>query len=183
MDASLYWRWERAIPSGVCDQLLMEIGEMNLTDGVVNRNNDTFVNKDVRNGKTVFLPQNHWFEGILLNHARFANQFANWGFHIDSCQQLQVASYEAGQKYDWHRDDDFLNRSNPYHRKLTVVCQLSKAESFTGGGLFIRGEEGTVIRNQGDVIVFPSISEHKAATVESGRRITVVCWTTGRHFS
>jgi predicted 2-oxoglutarate/Fe(II)-dependent dioxygenase YbiX len=181
---SLFWVWERAIPPAVCEQLIREVGEMNLTDGVIGYNVEDQVNKEVRNNKTVFLPNNHWFEGVLLNHARWANKSANWGFHVDDCETLQIASYKAGEKYEWHTDDDLLSRAKPHQRKLTVVCQLSDASSFTGGGLYLKGvEEDSVIKNQGDLIVFPSFLEHKAETVESGHRLTVVCWLIGRHFT
>jgi len=184
MEANAYWKWEKAIPPAVCEQLLREVGENNLSDGVVGYGGDVRVDETIRNGKTAFLPNNHWFEGILLNHARWANQSANWGFHVDGCEPLQVASYKTGEKYDWHKDDEVLNRSRPYQRKLSVICQLTRAEDFTGGGLLLKGaQDESLINNQGDLIVFPSFLEHKAATVESGHRVTVVCWITGGHFT
>jgi predicted 2-oxoglutarate/Fe(II)-dependent dioxygenase YbiX len=180
MDTSFYWLWEKAIPPATCDQLLREVGEMNLTDG---RIDDADLNAKWRTGKTAFLPSNHWFEGILLNHARWANQSANWGFQVDNCEPLQIASYKTGEKYEWHSDDNILSRNKPYHRKLTVVCQLSRDSDFTGGGLYLEkvGEE-SLLKAQGDLVVFPSFLDHKAATVESGHRVTVVSWVTGRYF-
>lgn len=183
MDACNFWRWEKVVPPAVCEQLLREVGEKNLENGTIGYGGKELLDESYRNGKTVFLPLNHWFEGIMLNHARWANQSANWGFHVDGCEQLQIASYKSGEKYEWHKDDDILSRSAIVQRKLTVVCQLTKAEDFTGGGLFLRGVDETVISNQGDLIVFPSFIDHKAATVESGHRVTVVCWVTGRHFT
>lgn len=183
MELIYYWLWEKAIPPAVCDQLLREVGEMNLEDGTINYNDTPKVDYGYRNGKTVFLPTNHWFEGILLNHGRWANQSANWGFNVKSCQQLQIASYKEGEKYEWHSDEELLNRGGSYQRKLTAVCQLSRAEDFTGGGLYIKGvQEESVLKNQGDLVVFPSVLLHKAATVNSGHRVTVVCWITGPHF-
>lgn len=177
-----FWVWEKAIPPAVCNQLIEEISNMTLSDGVVGYGEGN-IDEKIRNGKTVFLPNNHWFEGILFNHARWANHSAGWGFAMDNCEPLQIASYKTNEKYDWHRDVDLLNRSEGFQRKLSVVCQLSGANLFTGGGLYIRGfEDNSVLQNQGDLVVFPSFLEHKAATVKSGHRLTVVSWVTGRYF-
>jgi len=181
MDTSYYWLWEKAIPPAVCDQLLREVGEMNLGRGLTN---DEKLNDTWRTGETGFLPNNHWFEGILLNHARWANQSAGWLFQVDNCEPLQIASYKAGEKYDWHSDDNILSRHKAHHRKLTVVCQLSRDSDFTGGGLYIdKAGEESILKHQGDLVVFPSLIDHRAATVESGHRVTVVSWITGKYFS
>lgn len=178
----LFWVWEKAIPPAVCNQLIEEVSSMTLSNGAIGYE-DRDINKKIRNSKTSFLPTNHWFEGILFNHARWANYSAGWGYAIDNCEELQIASYKANQKYDWHKDDALLNRSRGFQRKLSVVCQLSEASSFTGGGLYIKGfEDKSVLQNQGDLVVFPSFLEHKAATVKSGHRLTVVSWVTGSYF-
>ena len=182
---SPYWLWEKAIPPTVCEQMIQEAKSMKLLNGIIGSKNKPIEDKSIRDNKIVFLPQNHWFEGILLNHARWANQLANWQYNINACENIQVASYKPRQKYDLHADECLLEDDKEWQRKITVVCQLSKKEDFTGGGLYIEkySEDTSVLQNQGDLVTFPSLLLHKAAPVKTGNRLTVVAWITGPRFT
>jgi Rps23 Pro-64 3,4-dihydroxylase Tpa1-like proline 4-hydroxylase len=186
IEASWYWKWDQAIPARVCETLLDEIKNSELTEGVIGYasvdKNENLV-PEIRKSKTLFLSTNHWFEGIMFNHARYANVDAGWNFKISGTDPIQVAVYGPGEKYEWHSDDWLLSRGMPHHRKITVVIQLSKASDFTGGGLYLKNVDQSLINEQGDVIIFPAFMEHRAAPVESGKRITIVCWITGEYFS
>jgi PKHD-type hydroxylase len=181
--SSEYWYWEKAIPKEVCEAMLKEVEKLNLVVGEVNgKNNTNVVSIEIRNNEVHFLPENHWFEGILLNHVRYANASANWNFSITGNEPVQVTSYTEGQKYEWHEDTSLLDKTKEYQRKLTTVCQLSDTSDFTGGGLFLKDIEDSILKNQGDIVVFPSFLSHKAAEVTSGNRVTLVCWVTGEYF-
>lgn len=183
MNEIFYWKWDRVVPSSVCEALIKELSTFEFNVGTVGHASNTVKSDEIiRNGKTAFLPEAHWFEGILINYVSCANQNAKWNFDITGNEDVQIASYCTDEQYDWHTDELLLQKNTSVHRKLTVVCQLSKAEDFSGGGLFLGGSEVSVLQNQGDVIVFPSFLSHKAATVTSGRRMTAVCWATGPYF-
>ena len=178
---ALYWKWDKAIPKEVCEKMLADIKNMDLNVGTVFDNNMQVIDITQRNNKTAFLPINHWFEGILVNHARYANFSAGWNFSINGNEQVQVTSYRAGEKYEWHQDVNIVN-NQPVQRKVSVVCKLSDAKDFSGGGLFIEGIDESLLTDQGDVLVFPSFVKHKAAEVTGGHRTTLVCWTLGDKF-
>jgi len=178
------WTWDKKISKQLCEILLDEISQMTPINGTVYGEND-----GKRKNKVIFFEKNHWFEGVLYNHIRHANQSSSWNFQIDDCQQLQVAIYEPGEKYDWHVDEDIETRQAYRYdgefcrqRKLSAVCQISESSDFVGGGLFLKGIDDSVLKEQGDIVVFPSFLEHKAEEVKSGKRITIVAWATGEYW-
>ena len=180
MQPAFWWKWEQAIPKEICDLAMRDASTMQKKPAVVFKEHDrgtTTLNKDKRNNEVVFLPTNHWMEGILYNYARHANISGGWNFDISTCEPVQISTYEPGQFYDWHSDAYMLSKGTP--RKLSVVLQLSDAADFTGGGFFIEGIEESHLKNQGDLIVFPSFFRHKAAEVLTGTRCTAVCWVHG----
>jgi len=180
--APWYWAWNKGIPAEVCQLVLSEVEKNTFEEARVGLNGTTRLDAGLRKGKVNFLQQQHWFEGVLSQFVMYANNAAGWNFNLQGFEPIQVASYEKDELYDWHPDDDILSRNKPMQRKLSIVCQLSKAEDFEGGGLFIKDVEESVLKNQGDVVVFPAYMLHKAATVTSGKRVTAVCWSLGDYF-
>lgn len=179
-----YWKWNRVIPKNVCEALIKEVNKSKVLEiASVGGIGPGIKNLDLRNNTVCFLDANHWFEGILYNHIRYANASTGWNFDISGCQNVQYTKYNIGEKYDWHSDMDIATVCpQEQYRKLTAVCQLSDSKDFEGGGLQLKGIEGSIISEQGDIVVFPSYMEHKADTVTSGTRITTVCWSTGPSF-
>ena len=182
MTVSLFWRWSKALPQSACDAVISEVLSSQMTAGVVGQGPGSGVRPEIRDANVFFLNRNHWLEGVLINHTRYANESAKWGFVISGSENVQVSSYDSGQFYDWHQDADFLVAPTDAQRKLTAVIQLSPAESFEGGGLLIHGYEETVLSEQGDIVVFPSFVRHTALPVTSGKRVTASLWVTGPNF-
>jgi len=176
----LYWKWSKSIPSEICNFVINENKEKKLEKSVVASG---YLPK-LRNSKNIFLPRNHFIEGILFNHIRYANKSANWNYDITDCEVVQYTVYVKNELYDWHSDHAFyLNHDNM--RKLTVVCQLNDPNEFEGGGLFLKHNEkitDNLLVDQGDVVIFPSYILHKAGLVTSGTRISTVMWATGPAF-
>jgi predicted 2-oxoglutarate/Fe(II)-dependent dioxygenase YbiX len=182
MQHAFWWKWEQQISKDLCEVVFKDIANLQKETAVVlkERDKSTAIDKSQRNNDVVFLPTNHWLEGVLYNHIRHANKAGGWDFDIADCEPVQIAMYSPGQFYDWHCDASMLIKGTP--RKLSAVLQLSDAADFTGGGLFIDGIEESCLNNQGDLIVFPSFFRHKAAEVLTGTRYTAVCWVNGAPF-
>jgi predicted 2-oxoglutarate/Fe(II)-dependent dioxygenase YbiX len=89
---------------------------------------------------------------------------------------LQLTRYRAGQYYNWHMD---LGASQASLRKISLVVELASAPN--GGGLEIFYGHGihVIPASVGDVIAFPSFIMHRALTVESGERWSLVSWILG----
>jgi predicted 2-oxoglutarate/Fe(II)-dependent dioxygenase YbiX len=177
---SPFWKWEKVLPEAVCDAFMEEACALNLRAGtVLGGDGVECVEEKVRNNQAEFLKPNHWLEGVMVNHCRYANIQAGWQFSLNDTDVVQISRYTAGQKYDWHADSSVLS-SSP--RKLSAVLQLSKRGEFGGGGLFIEGNDESVLMDQGDLVVFPSFLRHAAADVTSGERWTAALWMRGPDF-
>lgn len=175
-----FWKWEKTIPKEICELLKKEFKEYTLQEAKISKGTG-IVDKKTRNSNVFFVSNNHWIEGILLNYARYANHSAGWNFYIDNIENVQLTKYEKGQFYDWHADDIIITENN-YNRKLSVVLLLSDPSEYEGGGLYLKKYPDNLLQNQGDIVVFPSFLEHKAAEVTSGVRMTAVGWVCGPLF-
>ena len=51
----------------------------------------------VRNNHIHFLSVNHWFEGILYNHVRYANRSAKWEYDINNIENIQISKYDENE--------------------------------------------------------------------------------------
>lgn len=179
---SNFWLWEKAIPKELCDLLKGEFDRFNPSKGTVYGKHSEADLEKIRKCKVAFAHTNHWIEGILFNHIRYANQSAGWNFDLDGIRQVQLTKYDGTEFYDWHIDDDVSSRNEHNVRKLTAVLLLSDPCEYEGGGLFLKGFDQNLLVNQGDLIVFPSYLLHQAKAVESGTRMTAVGWATGPYF-
>ena len=168
------WYWKQGIPKEVCQLILAESMETRFRRGETREESGD----EYRNNNIFFLGKNHWFEAVLLNFARLSNQESGWNFDWNDCETVQISRYQAGQRYEWHADENIF-RETEAQRKLTVVCQLNDPAEYVGGGLYVAGLDENMLLNQGDVIVFPSIVQHTAKTIESGERFSAALWVTG----
>jgi len=180
---SRYWLWKEQLPQNVCQTALQEVQETMFDEGTIFVDGKQVVDPAYRTGKVLFMKAGHWLETILATYGAWGNQSGKWNYSIYGCDNLQIAKYSPGEQYNWHTDCALLRIKDMPVRKLTIVLQLSKKEDFTGGGLFLEGDEESVLQNQGDIIVFPSFLMHKAAPVLSGTRYTAVLWMVGPAFS
>lgn len=183
---SLYWRWQSAIPKSLCEELKSEfkLAELNnqVSEGLTYIN-DPLESKKQRDCEILRLKTNHWAEGVLYNHARYANQAAGWDYKIDTTESVQLARYKANQFYNWHYDEDMISHRNGKNRKLTAIIMLSENAEYQGGLLRLKDDDETqLLINQGDLIVFPSHLEHRVEAVTSGTRMTATMWVQGDKF-
>ena len=119
----------------------------------------------------------YWIYEKLMHMAIEANKV----FSLDITgftENLQFTEYEgAGSKYDYHMD---IGNGN-WHRKLSIVVQLTNPNSYTGGELFLStgGNKIHCPNKWGAVIVFPSILQHEVIPIQSGNRYSLVSWISG----
>ncbi len=99
-------------------------------------------------------------------------------------ERMQIARYEAdsGAFFDWH--SDVGTSSTASRRKLTMVVQLSEADSYQGGKLETNAD-GTVrvaSRSIGSALILPSFLLHRVSPVTLGSRYTLTLWSHGPAF-
>lgn len=181
-DIPYYW-WDGAISPEVCNAIIAEGERQHFAEAGVK--DDNTVNKEVRTTEIAFFDSQHAVEGICKHFVDLANKAANWNFELDSYENVQFGKYMPGCFYVPHRDCDVKNYSN---RKLSISVQLSDGERYSGGDLRMKDFEGGEcempegLRNQGSVIVFPSMLLHEVTKVRVGTRYSLVQWHSGPNF-
>jgi PKHD-type hydroxylase len=134
----------------------------------------------IRDGKVKFLVPNETTIPLmdkLLQVVTNAN--AVFQFDIDSFEAIQLARYDEGDHYAWHKD---IGNGQSQYRKLSLSVQLSADSDYEGGDFQFWGPDGSphsVTRELGSVIVFPSWERHRVTPVTRGTRWSLVAWSAG----
>lgn len=121
----------------------------------------------------------------VLRAIHNANQ-EYYGFDLDAIQPPQLTEYDDSYKgeYKPHLDIDPPD-ANGIQRKLSMVVQLSKKDSYEGGELqFPNASEYdvSITKEQGTAIIFPSYLLHGVTPVTNGLRKSLVVWAIGQKF-
>lgn len=112
-----------------------------------------------------------------------------FGFHLSRLNCLQFAEYDAkyNGEFKTHQDVFWMNNDDKYHRKLSIVIQLSDPSIYKGGdfefsnlgGAYPTEENKKDIKDQGTILFFPSFIEHCVKPVTEGKRYSLCCWIDG----
>lgn len=180
--------WEGQWTDAACDHVI-EMGkrlqsieanigfdETGRKDNEYRRSKIAWAHPWMQEWKDVFWQMQHLFQQ--------ANKNA-FGFDLSQLSEIQFTEYNGGDKgkYDWHTDLNWVDEK-PFHRKLSMVIQLSDGNSYKGGDLELKppalGEPDAVkLRKRGTVICFPSLVEHRVTPVTEGKRYSLVAWYEG----
>jgi PKHD-type hydroxylase len=182
----LYKMWPEIVNGSVCEQIIDHANKMILKPSTVGANE---VKPNVRSSRQVFIkPLHEDFKEVFEMCYEFFNQANSevFGFDIQHISGLQFANYQEQEQghYDWHIDT-FWKTDRAYHRKLSMVIQLSDPKDYEGGELELASNSGhelpnpDMLRKRGSVIVFPSIVSHRVVTVTKGERYSLVVWIHG----
>jgi PKHD-type hydroxylase len=135
---------------------------------------------DLRMSKVMFLKpgENDWIYDrlsqacIQVNTNRY--QFDITGFQTE----LQLASYDVPDFFDWHMDFGAGNISN---RKLSISVQLSDPDEYEGGDLEFMINQNVIQapKEKGTAIIFPSFALHRVKKITKGCRKSIVGWIAG----
>lgn len=135
-----------------------------------------FIQRDMPQWESLF--DNIWKMACQANDQWF-------NFHISKFDYIQYAEYNSNEQgeYKRHHDIFYMNNDPKYHRKLSMVIQLTDPDTYEGGDLELYHIDSEVpkdmFRNQGSVIVFPSFTEHAALPVTKGIRNSMAVWIDG----
>lgn len=137
-------------------------------------------NSSVRNSTIRWMPPTDETRWVFENIQNFCQEANDNLYKIDLTgftESIQFTEYEGkGTHYSWHPDIG----PGKNLRKLSVVVQLSDPSDYEGGELEINsGNIMTAPKDQGAVIIFPSILLHRVAPLISGNRYSLVSWVSG----
>ena len=130
------------------------------------------------------LPDAGWVMDRMVALVSRANR-DHFGFALtDFGESAQIARYDAARAahFDWHGDIGAGHWAA--QRKLTVVVQLSVADSHQGGALetWAGHSPQAAPRDQGTAVIFPSFALHRVQPVTSGTRWSLTLWAHGPAF-
>jgi PKHD-type hydroxylase len=174
----------------LCEQIIKKCKERELKNATIGSLGSKSMREDniIRRSRICFIKKNDpefdfLFKQLLIDVMEVNNEW--FKFHLSKLDTIQFAEYDSEYKgtYQKHMDVFWMNNDPEYHRKISLIIQLSDENSYEGGELqffelsqYPKKEE---IRQQGTAIFFPSFIEHQLNPVTKGRRYSLVCWFDG----
>jgi len=160
--------------------------DSDLTKGQIREGSGPVVKQKIRTSEVSFIEDNNVIN-TLYGLAQKANN-EGFGFDLTGLETPQFALYSSKVKghYDWHIDTAWQN-DVMFHRKLTIIVQLSDPQDYEGGVFEIQNFGATKkqlfeMKKKGSVIVFPSFLEHRVTPVTKGKRLSLTGWAIGAKF-
>jgi len=171
------------IPKIVCDEIIKEYRE-DTVDAYVDSSIPE-IKENVRKTKVNWVMNDSWIAGMMAHFALSANK-NHFGFDIDGFQKkIQFTQYGPGDFYTWHIDGAPDLLCEPLTRKLSIVMCLSSKDDYEGGELEIAYPSQFKFSfklDYGEVLIFPSVMQHRVKKLKSGERFSLVGWMEGPRF-
>ena len=173
---------------GLCDKIISKCLEKELKDASVGVHSSARMDNNIRKSKVCFInkndPEFKFLFDIIWNIALEAND--EWfKFHISKLDFIQFAEYDSEYQGEFkrHKDIFWLNNNQDYHRKLSMIIQLSDPKTYRGGNFeffdITYHPNYEEIKEQGTAIFFPSFIDHQLNPVLNGKRYSLACWFDG----
>jgi PKHD-type hydroxylase len=172
----------------MCDIIINDCLAIPSQDALVGSGNGEIVDQQVRKTKVRFFNSNDWKYRYIFDEVWKMAVQANHDFfnvHITKLDFLQFGEYSEDQfgEYKEHHDVFWLNEDPIYHRKISMVIQLSDPQSYVGGDLqftdCMHVPPEDELRMRGTSVFFPSFFKHRVLPVTRGTRYSLVAWFEG----
>ena len=107
-----------------------------------------------------------------------------WNLDVDLIETLELLQYKHDPTTNvnghYNKHSDFGGDLTT--RKVSYTALLSDPANFAGGDLiFYLQKDITMPKEQGQIILFPSLTFHEVTPVTQGDRWALVTWIRGRH--
>jgi len=178
-----YYKIPSEIPRNVCDEIINQyyINDQ-LEEGYVEQQSDI-----IRSSKVNWIHNDNWVAGMMSHFALCANK-NYFKFDLDGWRyKIQFTVYDKkNDHYNWHIDVSSKDLEQKFVRKLSMIMCLSSKDDYEGGEFEIDCPSSTMKEtiklDCGEVIVFPSILQHRVRPIKSGKRFSLVGWMGGPPF-
>ncbi len=181
-----WWQmWQGGFTKELCQQIIADGSKLPPVEGSIGHCNVPIIDKGFRRSTIRWIPRSwDWLRKELEFYFQTANINA-FGFDLSVLREIQFTEYNCEQTghYDWHEDLTWTN-PKPYHRKLSLVVQLSDSEDYEGCNLELEREppKQEELRTKGTIIVFPGFMKHRVSLITKGTRYSLVAWYEGPKF-
>ncbi len=173
-----------AFTIGECESIVARVSDAPTDEALlVGRNKD----HNLRKAELVWTDNVMGMEWVMERLIELVRRSNRDRFEFDLrefAESPQIAIYKSSDSghFAWHSDIGGGLASRK--RKLTLVLQLSGADTYEGGDLEIMpgAQILTASRAQGGVSVFPSFTLHQVTPVKSGIRYSMTVWAHGPAF-
>lgn len=172
-----------AIPEELIDLMVAEVNNIKFEEfheSTIGPNGSQLIETEVRNSKISWWYEDHWVTSIFSHYFNKANRDL-WEYDLNYLKGIQITKYNEGDKYDWHCDYGAENITE-YTRKLSATLLVTDPSEFEGGDLEIidyHGNNITMEKSKGTMIIFDSRVPHRVTPVTKGTRISLVAWMLG----
>lgn len=166
---------DKCFDNDQCDEIIKIGGDW--IEGTVQAFNSQITMRDKRsvliskNNLPEELIENIFFKIFQINKKTFRYHIE--GFEIHDLPR--IFRYESDRKdhYVWHRDS--LSIPGKSVRKLSFSIQLSDPADYQGGDLeFMPENTNALMKQKGNIIVFPSYITHRVSPMLYGARYAIV---------
>lgn len=180
---SYWYLFESELHSDTCKEISNQWNDLEAHKGKVG-DGDPKLDNYIRQSKIMKFPygtdRQNAFAELLLPYITIANKEC-FGFHLNGFSEFQLAEYDVGDFYIEHIDTGLTDTES--ERKLSITIQLTPSHLYQGGhfcfGSSINTPDTEKLKQQGSILVFPSIFPHYISKVESGKRLALVGWYEG----
>lgn len=140
-----------------------------------NQSKFILVNRLKRNSKVTWITQGSKLDPIIHKILTKIHDTAliEHGIVLNMFEPVQFTEYKFLGHYGKHRDVGVETN----HRFISASVELSPPDSYLGGGLWVDSDnDKQPSKEQGSIIIFPSILKHAAKPVWHGTRYSLVFW-------
>ena len=186
---AMWQMWENRFSKAACERIISLGNLLPEKQAEVGGGEIGYIDKEVRRSKI------RWLSGAmpdfkdlyldLVDMFHQSNKLA-FGAELWHLHELQFTCYNSEDQgcYDWH-NDVLWQSTNPSHRKLSMVIQLSDPNNYEGGDfemqpLFLKSPDLAVLKKQGTTIIFPSFINHRVTPVTKGTHYSLVSCMEGQ---
>ena len=176
--------FDNAFTDDQCNELIEYCNKQDLIEGSVGG----YVSSNqehIRKSRIAFIPPTEfmvpYYQRLSAIVLSLNEQFFKFDLHGFG-ENLQFTEYTAPSgKYDSHIDRSY----GISVRKLSIVLQLTDADTYEGGDLELIPQienPHKMPRKRGTLIAFPSYQLHRVTPVTKGIRNSLVGWVNGKQF-
>lgn len=167
-----------------CAEIKKASHSLELAPAQINSEEQT-VDESFRKVNRWLVPNNEKFAWIytkVCNTMLSANRDF-WNLDVDIIETLELLQYTfdptATTQGHYNKHSDFGGKFTT--RKISYTALLSDPSEFTGGDLLLYlRTDITIPKEQGQVMMFPSVAFHEVSPVTQGERWALVTWIKGR---
>ena len=174
------------IPLDACDEIveLLDKQDLEWEEGEVGNVNGKTVDHKMRKCEVSWVTHTGLKKFLWKYFVAANNTYSDWNFDLDTVEDIQYTVYKEGaDHYSWHTDSVQTTVKGKC-RKLSMTLVLN--DDWEGSDFELKKTPNTpemkIPLRKGELLVFPSMMNHRVTPLSSGERKVLVAWAWGPLF-